>query len=228
MIILETNKLDYVLSEEYISLCVANRKVNDYKQLPKVLDIYKELINEYEGFPLMMSDQQFYETKITFPKGNYYEIAWDTLRARQIIEEEKIPIRTLDVEYLKNCIDVKNINRSNLKDALENDEPIIVISYPILNQEHAHIVIDGNHRAYSRHLNGVKGVAGYILEPPQHLWAMLSPLFQVLYLIHQGVVTIIDYMQGKVSAEELSAIINSTDCYIHASDKFTDYLLSGQ
>lgn len=212
LIFFDVYKLDHYLSLESIDLQLRGRKVkNDFPgDLKKLLSDYKSLLEEYEFAPVFATHGQIYTGEVLFPNNEYYKLSWDVGYAKSVINEYRIQPVRLSVKHLKDRVDPNTLDNANLKKAEVNKDPIIVVAHEMIS---GHFVIDGNHRVYARHLAGEEAVLGYILNPEHHFHAMLSDIHRILYLIHQSISSIVDYMVGEMSLSELQSYMDSLNGY---------------
>jgi hypothetical protein len=219
-------KLDHYLSLEGVDERLTDIRIkNHFPGLRETLSSYKELLKEYEFSPVIATHGQIYEGEIVFPRGDFYKISWDVGFSQGIIKEFNLRPQMLSIDYLKDAIDPETIEIKHLKKSMKNKEPIIVAGYPLLSGDVKHYILDGNHRVYARYKAAHQGIAGYILSPEHHFYAMASDIHRVLYLVHQAVDSILEFMVGKISRNELDRYLNSLDGYFDGSNSAFKNLL---
>jgi hypothetical protein len=200
-------KLDNYLSREFIEEACQGKIVNEYPDLDNLLQECKELLSNFEYAPVPPANGQVYDGKVTFINNDYYYIHWDVEDALAIIKDKKLELEDLSVEYLIDAVDMTEMNNKYLRKSLLNKDPIIVAYYPLLGKEPPMFVLDGNHRLTFSYRKRKKVIRGYLLEPQHHFNALRSSLDRLLYLVHQNIITLVDYMTGKADKEKLGGTL---------------------
>jgi len=204
-----TYKLDNYLSKEFIDKACQGRIINVYPNLDNLLKEYNELLEEYEFSPILTTYGQIYERTINFPNDNYYTLHWNIDYAKEIIKQLNLQPLNLSVEALVNVVDEDNVDKRYFGMSLQNDEPIIVAYYPLLDGDKHHIILDGNHRVASRYKNSITSVKGYLLMPDEHYHALQSAIDRLLLIIHQNIIALVEFTTGKIEKAELDGMLDN-------------------
>lgn len=170
--------------------------LNHYNEVCKLVEKCN-MRGKSEYLEFICDGREYYSRDFCFDnKFKYwYKIHWDISKAKQIIDENKIRIKEIEItNELISQIDIESLDRNVLKNP--SDEPVIVAIYDPINME---VILDGNHRVYSAYLRGVRTIKAYILEPKYHLKLMISDVFIDIYKIHHNIIVIKNIINGKVN-----------------------------
>jgi hypothetical protein len=193
------------------------RAVRMYPRLKEELRSYKRKLNKVaiqriDGFQPNMSIQQIlevlnndrnaqvYTTVVHLPPKDFYQVSWTISKAKEVIENHNLPIIDFNVDILSREIDIDSLNHSHLNNTLNNNDPVIVVRYPVTNMNSGGlIVIDGNHRVYSRKINSIPTVKGYLLDVDHQYEALSGEFDRTIYKIHSNIHYMLDYMMDKAA-----------------------------
>jgi hypothetical protein len=170
--------------------------------LEKTEDTKKENLSDSEE-EFSCYEQLFYINKFC------YKIIWSISNANEIIKKYNIPKKEYKIDELLPLVTESNIVKSHLEKAIDNDKPIIIASCPATTA--GICVIDGNHRVISKYNNKQNTIEGYLLEPEQHIAAMLLDIHRILYKIHNNIFEILKYMNNEIELEDLKLLPINTN-----------------
>jgi hypothetical protein len=142
---------------------------------------------------------EMYSQKVILP-GCQYEMVWSVPLAQKVIEQGTAMHMDFFVPAIANYVDASNLKPYHLQTALSNPRPIIVADYPCIR---ALVVIDGNHRVFSRYTAGIRYVEGYRLSPELHMQAMVSDYHRTLYKVNTNLSVILGYMLNSMTMEQV-------------------------
>ena len=154
-------------------------KINDLSEIDFILDKINNFLESHRFSSSLTGHGQIYDCKFIFDRDNYCTLTWDIDRAKLICNECNLPISNLKVNLLSKTISNDAIDLKFLEQGLNNNEPVIVASLPMVN---SYEVLDGNHRVMSRYGNNIETVRGYYLEPIYHYFAMPTDTSRALFL----------------------------------------------
>lgn len=181
--------------------------VNKYDEFDDLVSYYKDKIDTVNNNTAYLNlGHELFTKRIDFThcEGGY-NLIWDINRAKATINylfsQGSGQIYELTAEELYPYTKRTDIEKSRLEYAYNNDLPVIVVDFtPTGNR----IVIDGNHRIIARYERNKKmkvkaiGVVGFF-----QLNFMPNDLFRKLYVVHQNLHSILNYMIGNITKEEL-------------------------
>ena len=179
-------------------------KKNDYPSLSRELKRYKSRLKIPPKISGFFNFGENFIQKIEIDNNNFYEVTWSILVAKKMIKKYTPPLLEFSLKEIINLVDQRWINESHLSIALNNNAPIIMASYPPMVTKDKVLIIDGNHRVTSKYKDGQKKILGYMLEPQQHLKAMITEAHRRLYKIHANYYKIASYIGGTISEKELN------------------------
>lgn len=174
-----------------------------YPGLQKILNYYKNELKKSSGLSALLNFKETFIQKIYINDNNFYVIAWRIPVVKKIIKKYNLPLCKFKLDEIIDLVHPQYINKAHLGTALKNNAPIFMVSYPPVLTENKFLLIDGNHRVTSKHIAGQKEISGYILEPEQHLQAMVCKLDQTLFKIHYNYYMIASYIGGVIGVKEL-------------------------
>ncbi|MDF2064948.1 hypothetical protein [Bacillus sp. Cr_A10] len=194
---------------------------NDYPELPYLISKYKKRITEASKTPsleglkvprngevlselLNTKSPQYFEQIIILPVGDdYYTVCWSVQKAKEVIKRHNIQLINFITKVVADGVPPGAVNTAYLEQALINNEPVIVIKYPLFSTRTQFIVIDGNHRIISRLQNGDKYVKGYLIDSELQNEALAGELDRILYVVHYNICAIINYVIGDITKSQL-------------------------
>ncbi|SDY86553.1 hypothetical protein [Thermoactinomyces sp. DSM 45892] len=176
------------------------REVSTYDELMQRYEQIIATLNPYFDISFKSISHQFYGENI-YPLGgdtsNYYTVFWDINKASSLIQRTHVQKKTGPIAELRSLVSDENIDWNFIKSKSQSHEPIIIVYFDPVSKP---MVIDGNHRlvrAYAENPSGV--IEGYVLNQAQSLEVMSCEYSRVLYVIHQNMNTILNYMAGTRS-----------------------------
>lgn len=184
-----------------------------YKSLPDIMDHYRNAIwtdAEYikeEAKELMNNSapkDQCYTRTFELPEKSSYDITWSIPKLERAINTYNLPLTTLSLDTLAPLVDQTNIVPSHLEKALKNDNPVLVVRYPVSSPSIC--LVDGNHRVIAKHRAGQSTIQGYLLEPEHHLEAMTYDVYRTLFKVHYNLSKIIKYMNLENLTENINLL----------------------
>lgn len=179
-------------------------RINDYPDLSQKLKGYKSKLKRLPPVSGIFNFGETFTQKIKIDDNNFYAVAWSIPAAKDLIKKYQPPLDKFSLKKMIKFIDRECINESRLGFALNNNAPIIIASYPSMVTENKFLVIDGNHRVTSKYEDGQREIFGYILQPHQHLQAMVSENHRRLYKIHYNYYQIACYIGGLINEKKLN------------------------
>lgn len=127
-------------------------------------------------------DDQVYRRDINPFPGQSYTIFWSLRKASKLIKDKNKKKQYVAVHTMN--IDVNELNRGYLQQAIHNKKPAILIEFePFKGLSYDKFLIDGNHRAYANQ-DKKDLFPTYILNSEEQLSVMVHPFFQYHYLLH--------------------------------------------
>lgn len=184
-----------------------------YKKLPDVINQYRNAIwadaelAKDEAEELMTSTDslgQCYTRTFELPEKSSYDITWSIPKLKKVIDTYNLPLTTLSLSILVPLVDQTNIVISHLEKALKNDNPVIVVRYPLSSPSIC--LVDGNHRVIAKYRAGHPTIQGYLLEPDHHLEAMAFNVHRTLFKFHYNINEIIKYMSLENPTENIDLL----------------------
>jgi hypothetical protein len=177
---IEVHLKSYV--DEYLAQFPAERSTIQ-EALSEMLEAYYEDMERFKRVGYYFKGQR-YQQQIFANATSWYDLVWDVGVLNEMIDQEQVRPQTFSVSTLyQSHIPSKTIEEKHLPYALENDEPIILVEFPMIPQQC--LVVDGNRRISSRYRKGRKEILGYLLHQDQHLHAMPMAFHQRLYHFHR-------------------------------------------
>jgi len=193
--------------------------------LPEMDAILRQLRSFTDKYSIRNGYGQTYTYTHCFSSTDNCKMCWDIDKARLIIQYKKIPVQRLQVDLLASSVSEAGINRSYLKKASANNEPIIVA---YLNMFEKMVILDGNHRVMSRYKKGFKEIDAYVLKPHDHYFALIDDRSRALYLVTSAMKSIGDYLQGDISKKSLMQYVRGLEnFYSFSVEKEMKEMLAG-
>ena len=185
-------EFDGKLDPEYIALLNGlYQKIQDSK--PKEIPIgFREFFRKYIHFEHLSND--------------FYAVIWDIELAKKVIESENLQPRKTQVKNLLELVDSDNIDPIKLREAKKRgiNNPIIIVEYDPLN---AYILIDGNHRVYSKKDQPNLIIEAYVLNDSLSLACMADDVFKSLFALHFNVTKLINYYHKYITKDQLDKLL---------------------
>ena len=180
------------LDSEYVALINGlYQRIQDSN--PKEIQIgFKEYFRKYIHFDHLNND--------------FYAIIWDIELAKKVIESAKLQPRKTQVKNLLELVDSENIDPIKLIEAEKRvvNNPVIIVEYDPLN---AYILIDGNHRVFSKRNQPNSMIEAYVLDDSLSLDCMADDVFKCLFTLHYNVTKLINYYYRKITKEQLDKLL---------------------
>lgn len=154
--------------EEYRSLI--------YKDCKHAKDEVIELIRHINP------KDEIYNHTFTLPGKAKYFITWSVSELRKSVSKYNLQRTTLPLDKLVPVAHNSFITLSYLDKAVEDEEPILIVKYPMCSP--CFCIADGNHRVMAKYVAGESTIQGYILEPEHHIDAMLFNVHRTLFKVH--------------------------------------------
>lgn len=178
-----------------------NEIIHHYDQLLKDVSrtsIWEDYINIDSEIEFIALHGQLYTQTMNMADDDFYTIMWDIRKTESIINRDIIKPTILPLEEL--FIDAKprhhELTRDYLAVSLKNNAPIIAAWFPMVESRSHVVVIDGNHRVYSKYKAGQQQIPAYILNPNQHTEAMIGDIHRYLFAVFNNITWIFEYMAG--------------------------------
>lgn len=176
-----------------------NQFIHSYTR--KIDSKYIQLIrNQYRAVQtakkpdIILGSKQYFRKDFHFDyfKNDFYRIIWDVDLLTKLIREADIKPQKLKVKELSNLVETNFIDLEKLQQIkkLKRFDPIILVSYSPLSDK---VLIDGNHRLYSRKELPHSTIEAYILDDFFSLEAMAGDVFKKLFALHYNVTTIVRF-----------------------------------
>jgi hypothetical protein len=179
---------------------------NCYPDLEQTVRLYRRRLDELLLAPFAVDPEtecgQLATHTIKLADEDYYTTIWSISRAEKIISDSDHCLVYAPIDMLVHTVCRQKIDVGHLPAALANNNPIITAQYLFFDP--GCIILDGNHRVFSRHLARQQYILTYLLSPQQHLQAMAGDLFRTLFKIHSNLLAICHYMLGHITASTLS------------------------
>lgn len=195
-------QLDEILTESgFIELAISEGIIikKELKNLSNILKEYKDVLEEQKEYELHKGER-ILENFIPYSNGDYYNLIWSVDKAEVIIKKYNIMINKLDLSEIYTSVSEKKINKSHLNFASKNINPIIVGQFEPSGKA---VIIDGNHRVYSKYQNGDTEILAYLLSPKYQIQVMVGEIFKNLYKINSNLRYILEYVAGYSTEKEL-------------------------
>ena len=173
-----------------------------YPDLQLVLQEYKNKLKKTPKFSRLWNFGQTYREKIEIDAQNFYVVSWSVTAAKKVIKKHAPHLSKFQLDEIIQLVNPNYINKSHLAVAYNNNSPIFVAAYPQAVNNKL-VIIDGNHRVTVKHQHGLQEIPGYLLEPHQHLQAMVSETQRTLFKIHFNYYQLAAYIGGVISQKEL-------------------------
>jgi len=184
-----------------------------YPQLPDIIKEYRHSIwadAEYvkdEAKEIIKNitpqDQCYTQTFELHEKSNY-DITWSIPNLKKAVSTYNLQPTTLSLDTLAPIVDQSNIVSSHLNKALGNEDPILVVRYPMVLPNLC--IVDGNHRVIAKHNAGQTTIQVYLFEPQHHLEAMNYSVHRTLFKVHYNLNEIVKYMSCLNPAEKIELL----------------------
>jgi hypothetical protein len=187
--------------EKYHSRLEKAKDSNPFDEItvPKSANEAKTLLNKYWN-------SQYYEQKIDLPVGNdFYTVRWSVPKAQEVIKTYNIGEIKFFTNVVSEGVTKDTINQNFLETAYKNEDPIIVVRYPLLSTRTQLLVIDGNHRVISRSEKGEQYTKGYLLDTKFQEKALAGEMDRVLYRIHYNIGMIVNYLMGEFTKTKMKS-----------------------
>ncbi len=158
----------------------------------------KEFREELEGSG---RDSQIYTSEISF-HNKILKIHWSIDRIRSIIQEHEIsPIQVNVKDYIQ-YVDGTNIAQKYKGEY--QTTPIVVLRI----EDDSYIVVDGNHRLNNSFTRGEESILAYILDPREHINAIITEFGKILYKVYINTFKIEQLIDenDEINEEELYCI----------------------
>lgn len=186
------NEFRVKLDPEYISLInkLYQRIVNSR---PKEIPIgFKEYFRKYIHFDHFNND--------------FYTIIWDIELAKKLIKIKNLQPRKIRVKDLLGLVDSENIDPVKLIEAEKrvSNNPVILAEYDPFN---TYMLIDGNHRVYSKRNQPNLFIEAYILDDFLSLECMADDVFRDLFILHYNIIKLANYYYGYITKEKLDELL---------------------
>lgn len=150
-------------------------------------------------FTYLPKGQQFFVQDVYMDSSDdyKYELIWDIHKAQQLIQQHQLPVHTIDVADILPSIDSRTLNAAYLSIQKAQDAtPIILAEFTLINEM---IIIDGNHRLFSRHQYRTgSNIPCYLLPHDIMIQALADPKFVQLYQMHHNLTVMANYMFGNI------------------------------
>ena len=182
-------------------------KTNDYPNFSEELERYSNILKKTKRASGLFNFGETFVQKINIDDINLYVVKWSISAVKKVIKKYSSPERKFTLNSIVHVVDQKHINKSHLDVSLNNKTPIILASYPPMAGKTKFLIIDGNHRVISKHNDGQQEILGYMLEPHEHMEAMVSDIHRTLFKIHFNYLKIASYIGGMISRQELDEIL---------------------
>lgn len=200
--------LDNCLTSAFVMEHLNKSPINTIVDLDIILKRLKTFLHRYQVSNIFVIKGPIYEHIFPLPSGEYYKMCWNIEASKLIIKRANIKITSINVMELKTSIDKIKIEDQYLKNALTNEEPIILARIPMVNRS---IVIDGAHRVLSRKSNNISFINGYIMEPEYHFFAMPSDSSRAIYISIETYKCISDFLVGDATRADLDKLLSNID-----------------
>ncbi|WP_144553369.1 hypothetical protein [Bacillus sp. X1(2014)] len=163
----------------------------------ETIEHYENIINSSSiGRPIKPGDYTF---KMNLRNGDFYDINWDIQKVKRVIRKKRVKSKQINIKPLLNYIDSSGIDISALSSAFQNTEPIIIGQMaPDLLPPRGEVILDGNHRVYSRHQKGINNVSAFIVPFEEHIKAVTGDIYKNLVKINFNLILIMKYMTGFI------------------------------
>lgn len=211
-------KLDsYFKSVEDLSILKGRKIKNNYPLLNEMIKAYRnKLEGLYEKYKndmlnsvLAMNPRQMYETTVDVNEtGDYFNIIMDINKLNKIRRQSKVrvDIQEIQLEELVNSMDLNTLDEKYFKTASRNNNPIFVGYTPHL--ENRYVVFDGNHRTYSKYIEGKRNISAYIFHPGHYAECTISDIYRYLIYMHLNIWVVCNYMIGNWDRLNFMPLIN--------------------
>ncbi len=125
-------------------------------------------------------------------ENNFYCVVWDIDLAKTLIKNRGIKPQKVKVSNLLEYVDIENLSHSKLQEVekLKKFEPVILSEYDLVNPK---ILIDGNHRVYSRRNQPNSYLDVYFIDEFLSKESMAGDLFKYLFALHYNVIKIAQF-----------------------------------
>jgi hypothetical protein len=147
----------------------------------------------------LKNEDQVFETEVTMIGDlGYLRYLFPIPYAIALIEQsgmETQKVRVDDIYLYSQHVEVNPYQEINTK------SPIIVLEYPYAYP--GFFVLDGNHRVHQCHKRQEKYIDAFILSERTIPLLTLTPIFSLLYRIHQNISMIVLYMRGEIPLFQL-------------------------
>lgn len=180
----------------------------------KSIDRYTEIIKHLKPTPedlyINSDSSQCFDAIYPLYNIGSYRITWNVAKALEIVNRDNNNIVNMLVRQIKEFADYDYINRLHVPNALKNSNPIILAPFEPLSRM---IVIDGNHRVFSRDNKGTddETIDLYALTYEQSLEAMQGDIDRAFYKIHTNIVYIFNFMAGSIDEKALRKALYNLD-----------------
>lgn len=183
-----------------------------YKLDSKYMELIKNLYLRIQGAAkpnISIGDKEYYRKYFYFGEqcnNDFYCIIWDIEFTKQIITSWNMKPQKIKIKDLMEFVDVESIDNSKLQEVrkLKKYEPVILVSYNILNTP---ILIDGNHRVYSKKNQPNLYLDAYFLDDFLSIECMAGDVFRYLYALHYNITKLINYDIGNITKDELDEML---------------------
>ncbi len=174
--------------------------IRPFPDLPSMAARYRQLTTTMtKNFKLLYCGQQLYVQDIYMDESDThkYQLIWDINKAQRLIQQHQLPIDTIAIQHILPSIDHSKLTPAHLSvQKAKDNTPIIIVELTLTNQ---FVLIDGNHRVFSRFQHRINAdIPCYLLTYDMMLQALADPKFVQLYQMHHNLYVIANYMFGNI------------------------------
>lgn len=190
-----------------------NSFINDFgrKLESKYIVLIKELYQKIQGGrpqEIPIGFNEYFRKYFHFDHFNndFYTIIWNIELAKKIIKKSNLQPQKVQVKELMKLVDEEYIDRNKLIQVqkIKKSDPVILVDYNPLN---AVLMIDGNHRVYSKRQQPNICLDAYILDDFISMDCMADDVFKCLFALHYNITKLINYSVGNISNDELESML---------------------
>lgn len=184
-----------------------------FPNFPSIIEEYRSLIYKDckhikdEAIELMHRvnlKDEIYNHTFTLPGKAKYFMTWSVPELKKVVNKYNLQRATLPLDKLVPVAHNSFITLSYLDKAVENEEPILIVKYPMCSPYFC--IADGNHRVMAKYAAGETIIQAYILEPEYHLEAMLFNVHRTLFKVHYNLNEIGKCMNSEMPITDIKLL----------------------